>query len=88
VATLNVELGSKRLELLHELAPTATVIVALVNRTNPNVETLSRDFGGRGSHRGTGDPIVGLRLITVSSLDPVLGVLVRQELSFSTIGSK
>ena len=43
VTSLNVEVGPKRLELMHELAPTATIIALLVNPTNPNVETLSRD---------------------------------------------
>ena len=36
VSSLNVELGQKRLELLHELVPTARVIAFLVNPTNPN----------------------------------------------------
>ena len=36
VTSLNVELGPKRLELLHELVPTATVIALLVNPTNPD----------------------------------------------------
>ena len=35
VTTLNVELGPKRLELLHELVPTATSIAVLINPTNP-----------------------------------------------------
>jgi putative ABC transport system substrate-binding protein len=43
VTNLNVELGAKRLELLRELIPTATVVALLVNPTNPNAETLSRD---------------------------------------------
>ena len=33
MTTLNVELGPKRLELLHELVPTATIIAVLVNPT-------------------------------------------------------
>jgi putative ABC transport system substrate-binding protein len=41
--TLNVELLSKRLELLRELRPTATVIALLINPTSPSAETLSRD---------------------------------------------
>ena len=44
VSNLNVELGPKRLELLHELVPTATVIALLVNPTNPNAEGLTRDL--------------------------------------------
>jgi putative ABC transport system substrate-binding protein len=43
VTVLAVELGPKTLELLHELVPAATVIVFLVNPTNPNAEILSRD---------------------------------------------
>jgi putative tryptophan/tyrosine transport system substrate-binding protein len=42
-SSLNVEVGPKRLELLHELVPTATLIAVLLNPTNPNAETLSRD---------------------------------------------
>src|SRR2546430_10625709 len=38
VTTLNVELGPKRLELLHELVPAATVMAVLINPTNPNAE--------------------------------------------------
>jgi putative ABC transport system substrate-binding protein len=43
VSILNVEIGPKRLELLHELVPTATIIAVLVNPTNPTAETLSKD---------------------------------------------
>jgi putative ABC transport system substrate-binding protein len=40
---LDVELGPKRLELLHELVPMATNVAALINPTYPSAETLSRD---------------------------------------------
>ena len=36
VTSLNAQVGPKRLELLHELVPTATVVGLLVNPTNPN----------------------------------------------------
>lgn len=44
VTTLNVEIGAKRLELLHELVPTATIIAGLVNPTTPVSETETRDL--------------------------------------------
>jgi putative tryptophan/tyrosine transport system substrate-binding protein len=41
---LEVELTPKRLELLHELAPAASVVAILVNPTNRNAESQSRDL--------------------------------------------
>ena len=43
VTTLNVELGPKRVELLHVLIPTSASIAALVNPTNPVAETDTRN---------------------------------------------
>jgi putative ABC transport system substrate-binding protein len=42
VTGLSVELVPKRLELLHEMAPRATVVALLVNPTNPNAATQTR----------------------------------------------
>jgi putative ABC transport system substrate-binding protein len=42
VTNLNVEVGQKRLELLHELLPTATIIAVLVNPTSPTTEPFLR----------------------------------------------
>ena len=44
VGILSVELGPKRLELLHELVPTATVIALLINPTSPTAEIQSRNI--------------------------------------------
>jgi len=45
VTSLNLEVGPKRLEFLHELLPSATIMAALVNPTNPsNAEILSSDL--------------------------------------------
>jgi putative ABC transport system substrate-binding protein len=38
VSTLTAEVGPKRLELLRELVPTATMIAVLINPTSPNAE--------------------------------------------------
>jgi putative ABC transport system substrate-binding protein len=46
VAMLDAELGPKRLELLHELLPSATAIAVLLNPANaPRRENLARDLG-------------------------------------------
>jgi ABC-type uncharacterized transport system substrate-binding protein len=45
VSILDVELGPKRLQLLHELVPTATVIAALVNPSDTiRAETTSKEL--------------------------------------------
>jgi putative tryptophan/tyrosine transport system substrate-binding protein len=44
VTTLGAEVGPKRLELLHELVPTATSIAWLVNPAGPVAETQTRDM--------------------------------------------
>ena len=38
MTNLNVEVGPKRLELLRELLPSATLIAVLVNPTNPTID--------------------------------------------------
>jgi putative ABC transport system substrate-binding protein len=42
VTQLNVEVAPKRLELMHELVPTATIMAVLLNPTYPSAETQSR----------------------------------------------
>jgi putative ABC transport system substrate-binding protein len=44
VTSLGDEIAPKRLEFLHELLPAATTMALLVNPTNPNAETQSRDL--------------------------------------------
>jgi putative ABC transport system substrate-binding protein len=55
VSQSSMEVGPKRLQLLHELIPTATTIALLVNPTSPIAETLSKD-----SHEAAST--LGLRL--------------------------
>jgi putative ABC transport system substrate-binding protein len=43
VTTLNVEMGAKRLELLHDVVPNATTIAVLINPTDPSAETYAKD---------------------------------------------
>jgi ABC-type uncharacterized transport system substrate-binding protein len=50
--SLNTELGAKRLELLHELVPTASTLALLVNPTSPIADTQSRDLQAAARTRG------------------------------------
>ena len=43
ISILNVELGPKRLELLHELVPAATVVAFIINPANPNAPSQTRE---------------------------------------------
>src|SRR5262249_40671999 len=52
VTTLNLELVPKRLELLHELAPTANPLALLVKPTSSGTETIASD--ARASARALG----------------------------------
>ena len=62
VTVLGVELGSKRLELLHELVPTAIIIALLVNPASPVAETLARD-----AHSGAGTLGLNLHVLHAST---------------------
>src|SRR5262249_32621914 len=44
ISSLVDELGPKRLELIHELLPTTSVLAVLINPTNPAADTISRDM--------------------------------------------
>ena len=52
VALLLVEISAKRLELLHELVPNATVMGVLINPTNPNAEGQTRDMRAAAQNLG------------------------------------
>jgi putative ABC transport system substrate-binding protein len=68
VTTLSVEIGPKRLETLHELAPAATDIAVLVNPTNPiNAESQSQAL--ETAARSLGLRIHFLRASTAGEID-------------------
>jgi putative ABC transport system substrate-binding protein len=56
VTSLNLEVAPKRLELLHEVVPAATVIALLVNPTNPAVAELESSSVLSAAHK------IGLKL--------------------------
>jgi putative tryptophan/tyrosine transport system substrate-binding protein len=75
VTTLNVELGPKRLELLHELVPAATVMAVLINPTNPNADAQSR--GLQAAARTLGVQFHGLPANDERDFDTVFATLAK-----------
>jgi putative tryptophan/tyrosine transport system substrate-binding protein len=52
IATLAGELVPKRLQLLHEVIPSTTIVALLINPTNPNSETVSRNLEAAAANLG------------------------------------
>lgn len=76
LANLNVEVGPKRLELLHELLPSVTVVAALVNPANPALaEPFLRSLQGAGQKLGL--EVHVLNASTEGDFDEVFAELIR-----------
>jgi putative tryptophan/tyrosine transport system substrate-binding protein len=73
LAVLTVELAAKRLELLHELLRTATVVAVLVNPTTPLTEPELR--GLRDAARFLGLQLHVVNASTESEIDAAFGTL-------------
>jgi putative ABC transport system substrate-binding protein len=82
--SLNTEVGPKRLELLHELMPMATVIALLVNPTNPSAETYSTDL--QAAARTLGLQLHVLRASTEREIDAAFASLVQLRAGGLVIG--
>ena len=85
VANLNVEIGPKRLELMHELLPSVTVIAVLVNPANPALfEPFVRSLQTAAS--GLGLELHILNASTERELDTVFATLVQLKAGALVIG--
>jgi putative tryptophan/tyrosine transport system substrate-binding protein len=83
-AVLTVELGAKKLEMLHELLPTAAAIALLVNPTNPNVESETRVV--QDAARLLGLHLHVLHASTESQIDAAFGAVVELRASALIVG--
>jgi putative tryptophan/tyrosine transport system substrate-binding protein len=72
---LNVEVEAKRLPLIHELVPTATIIAVLINPTDPRSETQLRDL--QAAARILGVQLRVLQASTERDFDTVFATLVQ-----------
>jgi putative tryptophan/tyrosine transport system substrate-binding protein len=73
VTQLNVEVAPKRLELMHELVPTATIMAVLLNPTYPSAETQSR--GMQAAARTLGLQLHILRASNERAIDDAFATL-------------
>lgn len=85
VTTLAVELGQKRLELLHELVPKASLIGVLLNPTGPNLKAVSQDL--QAAARTLGLPIHVVHASTERDLDAAFATLVQLRAGALVIGT-
>jgi len=76
---LSVEVGPKRLELVRELIPTATIVGLLVNPTNPVARTLSRDL--QAAARTLGLQLDILHASTERDIDDAFATLLQRRAS-------
>jgi ABC-type uncharacterized transport system substrate-binding protein len=85
VTLLNVEIGPKRLELLHEAVPAASVVALLLNPTNPNSERQSRNI--QAAARSLGLQLHVLHASTERDFDRAFATLVQLRAGALMIGA-
>ena len=85
ISILNAELGPKRLELLRELLPAATMVALLINPNNPSAVTVSREL--QAVARTIGLEIHVLHASTEAELDAAFATLVELRASALAIGN-
>jgi putative ABC transport system substrate-binding protein len=86
VTQLGVEVAPKRLELVHEMIPTATIIAVLVNPTNAaTAETQLRDL--HAAARTLGVQLHVLHASTERDFDLVFATLAQQRIGALVIGT-
>ena len=84
-SSLAIEVGPKRLELLHELVPAAKIVGLLVNPTNPSSEIQSKDLQAAARALGLQLHVVHARV--EGELDAVFATLAQLRASALVIGN-
>jgi putative ABC transport system substrate-binding protein len=84
VTVMTVELGPKRLELLHQMVPTASIMALLVDPTNPNAEPYSAAL--QVAARALGLQLHVLHASQERDFDPVFATMVQLQARALVIG--
>jgi putative tryptophan/tyrosine transport system substrate-binding protein len=85
ITTLSGELGSKRLELLRELVPTAALVGVLVNPTNVNAEAVLKDL--QAAARAMGLQIYLLQASTEHEIEAAFASLLEARVGGLMVGT-
>jgi putative tryptophan/tyrosine transport system substrate-binding protein len=85
ISLLGVELDAKRMELLHELVPKATMIALLVNPDNPFAESKVRQ--AQEDARSFGQQLHVLRARTEQDIDAAFATLVHLRAGALVVGT-
>jgi putative ABC transport system substrate-binding protein len=85
VTNINLELASKRLELLHEVLPGATSVALLVNPSTPLAEPISKDF--HAAARSFGLDVHILQATSEHDIDDAFTNLVKMQVDALVIGA-
>jgi putative tryptophan/tyrosine transport system substrate-binding protein len=85
VSLLSVELAAKKLQMLHELVPNVRTVALLVNSSNRNAETQSRDL--RGAAQALGLQLHILHANSERDFDVAFAVLAQLKVGALVIGT-
>jgi putative ABC transport system substrate-binding protein len=85
VSWFSAELGPKRLGLLHELVPNATIVALLINPNNP--ESTRQPAELQGAARATGLQLVVLTATSAGEIDTAFAAMVQNRVGGLLVGS-
>jgi putative tryptophan/tyrosine transport system substrate-binding protein len=85
VSWYNAELGPKRLGLLHELVPNATIVALLVNPNNP--ESARQPAELQNAARGIGLQLILLTAATAGDIDGAFAAMAQHRVGGLIVGS-
>jgi putative tryptophan/tyrosine transport system substrate-binding protein len=85
IAMMNLEIETKRLELLHELAPASTSVAVLLNPSNAQAQTQERE--AQAAARVIGRKLLVLKAATEREIESAFATLVREQAGALLVGA-
>jgi putative tryptophan/tyrosine transport system substrate-binding protein len=85
IAMMNLEIETKRLELLHELAPASTSVAVLLNPSNAQAQTQERE--AQAAARVIGRKLLILKAATEREIESGFATLVREQAGALLVGA-